>query len=301
MANTYKNIVITPNRDTDAANVPVIRFSGGDATSNTDINLRVYTTQSGTLSFEGSAGQLFSITNDLTNTIFSVNDVSGIPSLEIDANGLIKLAEYSGNVAVGRANANYKLDVNGGVNASAILINDQSISPLGQQTIWIPAGAMIPRTNNGAQSGLIEMTTNRNMLSSLDFDATTQEFAQFTIQMPKSWNESTLIAQFVWSHPTTTTNFGVVWAIEAVALANNEVADAAFGSQVLAVHTGGVANTIYITNETNQLTVNNVTTSEEFVMFQVKRNVTNSNDTMAVDARLHGVKIHYTIDDAKDD
>lgn len=128
MANTYKNIVITPNRDTAANVVPVIRFSGGDATLNTDINLRVYTTQSGTLSFEGSAGQLFSITNDLTNSIFSVNDVSGIPSLEIDANGLIKLAEFNGNVAIGRANANYKLDVNGTVNAASLLVNGSPLS-----------------------------------------------------------------------------------------------------------------------------------------------------------------------------
>ena len=127
MANTYKNIVITPNRDTDAANVPFIRFSGGDATSNTDINVRVYTTQSGTLSFEGSAGQLFSITNDLTNTIFSVNDVSGIPSLEIDAAGLIKLAEFGGNVAIGRSNASHKFDIVGTANASNLLVNGNMV------------------------------------------------------------------------------------------------------------------------------------------------------------------------------
>lgn len=108
MANTYKNIVITPNRDTDAANVPVIRFSGGDASTNTDINVRVYTTQSGTLSFEGSAGQLFSITNDLTNSIFSVNDVSGIPSIDVYANGNILLAPFGGQVFVGNtANLNF--------------------------------------------------------------------------------------------------------------------------------------------------------------------------------------------------
>jgi hypothetical protein len=108
MANTYKNIVITPNRDTDAANVPFIRFSGGDATTNTDINVRVYTAQSGTLSFEGSAGQLFSITNDLSNSIFSVNDVSGIPSIDVYANGAIYLAPYGGQIFVGNtANLNF--------------------------------------------------------------------------------------------------------------------------------------------------------------------------------------------------
>jgi hypothetical protein len=100
MANNYKNIVITPNRDTNAANVPTIQFSGGDVTSNTDIHMKVYTTSNGTLSFEGSAGQLFSITNDLTNSIFSVNDVSGIPSIDVLANGAIYLASYGGNVYV---------------------------------------------------------------------------------------------------------------------------------------------------------------------------------------------------------
>ena len=128
MANTYKNIVITPNITTVANVVPVIQFSGGDATLNTDINLRVYTTQGGTLSFEGSAGQLFSITNDLTNSIFSVNDVSGIPSIEVNANGLIKFGEFGGNIAIGRSDANYKVDVFGTINASNVLINGAAIS-----------------------------------------------------------------------------------------------------------------------------------------------------------------------------
>jgi len=49
----------------------------------------------GALSFEGSAGQLFSITNNLTSgSIFSVNDVSGIPSIDVDADGTVQLAPY---------------------------------------------------------------------------------------------------------------------------------------------------------------------------------------------------------------
>ena len=105
MANTYKNIVITPNRDTIANIVPSIQFSGGDITSNTDITLKVYTTSNGTLSFEGSAGQLFSITNDLGNSIFSVNDVSGIPAIDVAANGDIYFVPYGGNVNMSSAGA----------------------------------------------------------------------------------------------------------------------------------------------------------------------------------------------------
>lgn len=122
MANTYKNIVITPNRDTAANVVPEIDFSGGDATTNTDIVLRVYTTSNGTLSFEGSAGQLFSITNDLSNSIFSVNDVSGIPSIDVNADGTIDLAPYGGNVAIGSTAApSNTLHVFGTANVSGTL------------------------------------------------------------------------------------------------------------------------------------------------------------------------------------
>ena len=103
MADSDKNIVITPNISSSSDN-PKIVFSGADAsTAAQDITLYTYPTSSGTLSFEGSAGQLFSITNDLTGTIFSVNDVSGIPSIEVDADGTIRLAEFGGNVLLGTA------------------------------------------------------------------------------------------------------------------------------------------------------------------------------------------------------
>jgi hypothetical protein len=100
MANTYKNIVITPNRSSNTAD-PKVVYSGGNTTANTDITLNVYPDSNGTLSWEGSAGQLFSITNDLSNNLFGVNDVSGIPSLEVYANGLVSIAPFGGNVVIG--------------------------------------------------------------------------------------------------------------------------------------------------------------------------------------------------------
>jgi hypothetical protein len=54
------------------------------------------------LSFEGTAGQLFSISDGLAfGTIFSVNDISGMPSIEVDASGLIKFGEYDGFIGIG--------------------------------------------------------------------------------------------------------------------------------------------------------------------------------------------------------
>lgn len=51
---------------------------------------------------QGSEGQLFSITNNLTSgSIFSVNDVSGIPSIDVNADGTILLSPYTSTPRVG--------------------------------------------------------------------------------------------------------------------------------------------------------------------------------------------------------
>lgn len=111
MAHSDKNIVITPSIGSTTTD-PRIVFSGADATLGPqNITLRAYPTNSGTLSFEGSAGQLFSITNSLTGTIFSVNDVSGIPSIEVLDTGTVRLAQYGGNVGIGTASPTSKLTV----------------------------------------------------------------------------------------------------------------------------------------------------------------------------------------------
>lgn len=99
MALTDKDIIITTNMGQTSD--PKIEFKGADATLGAQtISLNVYPTDSGTLSFEGSAGQLFSITNSLTGTIFSVNDISGIPSIEVLDTGVVKLAPYGGSVSI---------------------------------------------------------------------------------------------------------------------------------------------------------------------------------------------------------
>ena len=54
-----------------------------------------------TLSFEGDVGQLFSITDDLSGTLFAVSDISGVPSLEVDDQGIVRIAEFNGYLVVG--------------------------------------------------------------------------------------------------------------------------------------------------------------------------------------------------------
>ncbi|MFD1982463.1 DUF2793 domain-containing protein [Mesorhizobium newzealandense] len=172
---------------------------------------------------------------------------------------------------------------------------------IGKQTVWVPAGAMVPRTTNGAATGTAEMATNKNMLATLDFDTTTQEFAQFDIRMPKSWNEGTVTFIPVWSHAATTTNFGVAFGLDAVAVSDGDALDVAFGTAVVVTDTGGTTNTSYQGAESGAVTVSGSPAAGDLVMFRIHRDPANGSDTMAIDARLHGVVVLYVIDTLKDD
>jgi len=125
MANSDKDILITPNTGSSSAD-PKIEYVGADSSGNDTITVEtLYDGTKATLSFEGSAGQLFSIVNDLTSDpIFSVNDVSGIPSIEVDSDGEIRLAEFSGNVGIGTSSPSGKLEVADSDGGATVFINN---------------------------------------------------------------------------------------------------------------------------------------------------------------------------------
>lgn len=167
---------------------------------------------------------------------------------------------------------------------------------MGKQTVWVPAGAMTPRTTNGAAPGLVELTTNKNMLRTLDFDTTTQEFAQFEIGMPKSWNRGTVTFIPYW---TAASGSGTVeWALQGVATSNDDAMDVAFGTEQTSADTLITANDNHLGPESSAITIAGTPASEDRVQFQIKRNV--ASDTLGVDAKLLGIRLIITTDAATD-
>ena len=168
-------------------------------------------------------------------------------------------------------------------------------STAGISTIWVPAIAMVSPTTNGAEAAAVETTATRPEMKVLDFHQSTVEYAQFSIAMPKSWNEGTVTAKFYWTHATAVAT-NVVWGIQGVCVSDNDTIDVAYGTAVTVTDTfHNAAEDLAISPVTGSITLDGSPAEDDLAYFQVFRNSSHGDDTTdSTDARLIGVKILFT-------
>ncbi len=165
----------------------------------------------------------------------------------------------------------------------------------GRMMIPIMAGSMQPSASGGS-GVLTNVATSANMpdVQTLNFHQNTQQHCQFAIPLPKRWNRGTITARFRWSHAATTTNFGCVWGIQAVAVGDDEAINQAYGTAVEVTDTGGTTNRLYVSSETAAFTVANTPADGDTIFFRIYRKAADAADTLAIVARLHGVDLFVT-------
>ena len=165
----------------------------------------------------------------------------------------------------------------------------------GISTIWVPALAMVSPTTNGAEAAAVETAATKPELKVLNFHQSTVEYAQFSIAMPKSWNEGTVTAKFYWTHATAVAT-NVVWGIQGVCVSDNDTIDVTFGAGVTVTDTfHNAAEDLAISPETAAVTLGGTPAEDDLAYFQVYRNSSHADDTTnSTDAQLIGVKILFT-------
>lgn len=168
---------------------------------------------------------------------------------------------------------------------------------VGVQDLYIPASAMWPKTTSGCASlAKSEIATSLLNIQTLDFDQTTQEFAQFTIALPRKWNNGTLTAVFYW---TASSGAGTVqWGISGGAYSNDDALTTAFGSAQTSDDTLIATNDLHISPATSAITLSGSPSDSDFLGIQISRNP--ASDTLSADAKLLGVSLRITTDAAID-
>ena len=207
----------------------------------------------------------------------------------------------TGNGPIIGASGETNVDLNLNPKGSGVLKSGSAaVKIAGKETIWVPAAAMYGATTNPADAQQVETTATRPDMKVLDFDKDTDEFAQFSIAMPKSWNEGTITYQVYWT-PGSTNTGDCIFGLQAVACADNDTIDVAYGTAVNVTDAGiGTLEDQQISDESGALTVAGSPAAGELTYFQLFRDANAGGDTFTADARVLGVKIFFTTDAAND-
>lgn len=137
------NILITPGSAS-------IQFSGSAANT-----IRLQVEQSGSVAFYGTSGSLFGITDVLSGSLMSVNDISGLPILEVFSDDRVVMGTFNRNTLVVTGSEVY---VNGPFRPRMV-INTQS----GNYTLTLPdEGEMVLMTSGGANVVTVPSSSTAN-------------------------------------------------------------------------------------------------------------------------------------------
>lgn len=186
----------------------------------------------------------------------------------------------------------------GGSFAGDISSGGLPVKVAGKESMWIPSLAMNPTVTNGcAPHATVETTSGRPDMIVLDFDKDADEFAQFQIAFPKSWDEGTVTFQVYWAGLAATTN--CVWTLQGVAISDNETIDVVYGTAVAVDDAAqGAVEELLVSAESGAVTIAGTPAVGDICYFRIGRDI--SEDNMAGDARLLGIKLFFNTD-AKND
>jgi hypothetical protein len=324
-----ENFYIIQNATTDGAGTPTVQLkaaTGSGATvtwgasdkgwkivyfdgvaTNTGVYDTGFSTAAGDVTLTGTQ----TLTNKtLTSPKIGTNilDTSGNELLNLTATGSA-ISEFTlANAASGVSGPTLSTtssETNVGININpkgtgVLKSGSAAIKIAGTETMWIPSNALYLPTTNPADAATVETTALRPELKVLDFDASTAQYAQFAIAMPKSWNLGTVTYQVFWT-PSTTNTGNCIFGLQGVSCTEGDTADVAFGTAIEVTDAGiGTVEDVQMTAVSSAMTIAGSPADDDQTFFQLYRDAADGSDTFTGEARVLGIKLFYTTDAAND-
>lgn len=197
-------------------------------------------------------------------------------------------------------NANFDTlynEVNGNLDSANVddtSIATRSYADSAHRAFYIPAHGMFTATTSGAQLSNVESSTNKVNYKTYDFDTSADEYIHFGIASPLNWNAGTVTAKFYWTAASGSAAETVTWAIQGMSFANDDAIDQAYGTAQTVADTLIATGDVHVTSATSAITIGGTPTAGDWIQFRIYRDV--SEDNLAADARLLGVRIEFTTD-----
>ena len=296
--------------DTTSATTPTLKFYDGAD----DISLATLDYTANTVNWLDSS-VVADLVNDTTPQLGGQLDVNG-NSIGDGTLELLKFVETASAVneltITNNSTGNNPIlsatgdDTNIGLNlvskgTGVLQSNGSALKVAGKETIWIPAVAMYPSTTGGSPDPeTIELTAdaNRPVIKAIAFDKDTDEYAQFSVAFPKSWNEGTITFKPFFTANTTNTGTAL-FILKGITVSDNDAISTDFGAgQGTAKAHSGTAYDLNVGAESSAITIAGSPAVGDQTFFAIFRDV--SGDTLTADALLTGIKIFYTTDAAND-
>jgi hypothetical protein len=167
----------------------------------------------------------------------------------------------------------------------------------GRHTLWLQGGGPAALTS-AAAPGLFQTVTHKNLLSTWDFDAGTQERAQIWIGLPKGAGKLTVSARFAWL--ASSSNGTAVFGLRGRVFADGDDLDQALGTAQTVTDAVIGTGKMLITAETPAVTLAGSSADYVVALIEVYRDAAAGGDTHGADARMIGAWVHYTVTAATD-
>jgi len=319
-----ENFYIIKNGTTGASTVQIKAVSGSGATvtfSATDKGYKLIYfdgVATNTGCFEATVGAQGDVTLTGTQTLTNKTLTSpkiGTNILDTNGNELINLTATGSAVneitianagtgvtgpvisATGETNVGININPKG---TGVLRSGTAAVKIAGTETMWVPAAAMYGATTNGADAQQVETTATRPDMKVLDFDAGTNEFAQFSVAFPKSWNEGTITYQVFWT-PSNTNTGNCIFRLSGVSVGDGDTIDVAYGTNQDITDAGiGTVEDQQVSGVSPAVTIAGSPAVDQLCYLQLQRDATAGADTFTGDARVLGIKIFFTTDAAND-
>tara|TARA_R110001599_G_scaffold72094_1_gene200466 strand:- start:35 stop:1264 length:1230 start_codon:yes stop_codon:yes gene_type:complete len=199
--------------------------------------------------------------------------------------------------ATGETNVDINLNPKG---SGTLKSATAAVKIAGTETMWVPSSAMYATTTNPAEAAQVETTALRPDMKVFDFAADADDFVQFSVAMPKSWNLGTVTYQVFWT-PSTTNTGNCIFGLQGVACGDSDTIDIAFGTAIDVTDAGiGTIEDQQVSAVSSAVTIAGSPADDQQTYFQLYRDANAGGDTFTGVARVLGIKIFYTTDAAND-